>query len=440
MTAARNTGAIVAAKPAAIAAEAPDLLPLSPALMFEGLLRWLPTALLLVNPEGSVIHINERAATLLRVSDIAGDLRRLADFPSYLQPLSDIFATETSTDLIRQEVSLTFPAEGDAQSSQSRVIGYTLRHEQLPGVGAVRALVFSDITEILKEKAAAEQIKHELFQTKKMAAMGNLIAGVAHELNNPLIAIHMSADLSRRSVERLLDDAHRGLKHLTPADWLLTVESSLSRTLNEVERVQGATTQATALVSDLLDYSRPGRLELSQVDAVDFVEMLLSQWEATILAADATGQPVTVRVHRPEQIPMVSLDPVRMEQVLFHVVRNAVEASTVTRPCQLSVAFKVLYDEQDPQKSRLHLVVSDNGVGMSPELTERAFEPFFTTKGRHSTGLGLSQAFVTVERHGGQLSLTSQPGQGTQVTIALPYPEAEPPRHSSQTTQQDARR
>jgi signal transduction histidine kinase len=394
----------------------------SPSSLFEGLLRWLPTALLLVDPDGKMLHLNERGAAVLQVTDQAASLSHLNELPACLEPLKALFnhSATGGEDQIRQEVSLTF-----APGQEARTIGYTLRHEQLPGVGPVRALVFSDITDILKEKAAAEQIKAELSQSKKMAAMGNLIAGVAHELNNPLIAIHMSADLTRRSVDRLLDESQTGLNQLSAKDWLLTVQSALSRTMDEVERVQGANQQATALVSDLLNYSRPGRLELELVDMASFIQKLLDQWHDTILAPANPALPrVAVTLVQPAIAPLLEVDVVKMEQVFFHLVRNAVEACANQANSQLTIAFKVLFDGDDAKKSRLLITLTDTGVGMSGELLERAFEPFFTTKGRQSTGMGLGQAYMTVERHGGHLSLSSQPGVGTTATVSLPYPDA----------------
>lgn len=401
------------------------------ATALDALLHWLPTALVLVLPTtGRLLHLNERAAETLRVERAtATRWQTLADFPAHLAPLVQrLQRPPEAGDEIRQEVTLQFPND-----SKPRVIGYSLRLQTLHGIGPAWALVFSDITRVLEEKAAGERLKDELFQTKKMAAMGNLITGVAHELNNPLIAIHMSAKLSCLSVERLLEEARTSpLAQSNPQAWLVDVETGLGRTLAEMQRVLNATLQANTLVGDLLNYSRPTRLDLQLVDLFAYVQDRIDGWQATLLQVPH----VRCVLVPPSRSILLKIDPLKMEQVLFHVLQNAIEAIDEQQTGMVSVAFQEQYHAEQPEQSQVLMLITDTGCGMRPEQLERVFEPFFTTKGAKGTGLGLSQAYVAVEQHGGHITLTSQPGQGTTVSISLPCPDMDPlPTHASSGTE-----
>lgn len=388
--------------------------------LLNSALQWLPTAMILCDSNLNLAIINDKASELLglgSVSQAHKQLRNLATWPQGLKPLAQVFANAATTgDQLRQEVTLVLP-----QWPEPRTLGYSLRQQHLPYLGDMWVLLFSDITDILKEKAAGEALKDELYQAKKMAAMGNLTAGVALELNNPLIAIHMSASLCSLSVEKLLHEADH--QHLTDSNrlWLAQVNQGLARTLAEMDRVQAATQQASTLVDELLTYSRPGRLELELVEWQSFISGLLTQWQPTLLAQ---LPPEAIKLPAQKSPLLLEIDKVKVEQVLYQLLRNAVQAESPNRPLQLAFNYHVVRHPSDATQNKLRVTLTDNGVGMTPACLERAFEPFFTTKGSGGTGLGLSQAYVSMERHRGSMGLTSQLNEGTMAWLHLPFETA----------------
>ena len=240
-----------------------------------------------------------------------------------------------------------------------------------------------------RERAAAQAQRQQeaLFQREKLAAMGALLANVAHELNNPLAIILMQADLLR-------EDADSG---------------PLAETAAELTQ---AATRCERLVRAFLTLARQHAPERTVVDLntlmTDTLELL-----APLLRVDD----VAVDLRLAGALPRLWADPHQLQQVLVNLLTNAQQAlRDVARPRQ--VTLTTWYDPACPQVT---LEVADTGPGMPPAIRTRIFEPFFTTKAPGvGTGLGLPLCQGIIESHGGTMSVTSLPGQGTTFRIALP--------------------
>jgi PAS domain S-box-containing protein len=233
-----------------------------------------------------------------------------------------------------------------------------------------------DITERLRLQA-------EIMKQDRLASVGLLAAGVAHELNNPLTSLSMQA-------RKLRDEAdQRGLD----AD----VRASL-------ERMDDAAQRMTSIIADLLSLARPA----SQPQAhVDVAKVLTST--VALLRAGLTPCPrVTVDL---EPLPAINGYASKLGQVFLNVLKNAVQAVEGMPEGEVRVRGRVSRDA-------LEIVVQDNGAGIQPDVLPRVSQPFFTTK-PHGTGLGLWISHELLAQHGGRLDLTSVPGEGTKVTIAL---------------------
>ncbi len=254
--------------------------------------------------------------------------------------------------------------------------------------GAV--LYDGSIEDLTERKRAEEQLQrqHEaLVQTEKLAAMGQLLAGVAHELNNPLSVLLGQAALLRETVR---DQPVAG----------------------RVEKIAKAAERCARIVKNFLALARQHpperqRVWLNQV-VHEAVELL-----AYALRVDT----VEVTLDLAEDLPVLWADPHQLHQVVVNLITNAHHAMRGTPPPRrLTLATR-----HNPQLGCVFVEVADTGPGIPPEITSRIFEPFFTTKPPgEGTGLGLSLCQGIIEAHRGTIRVNSQPGHGALFLIELP--------------------
>jgi signal transduction histidine kinase len=257
---------------------------------------------------------------------------------------------------------------------------------------AVTLRLLRSIEELRAQQTAAEH-------AERLAGLGRLVAGVVHELNNPLTAVNM---YSETLAEKLAAAGH------DPAD----VEK-LRAILEAGRRIQ-------RLARDLAAYARPAAAIREPVDLAAAVE------EALRLAKPALKESSARVDLRLEPAPPVEGTRASLVQVILNLVRNAARA--IRRGGQIAVSLL-------PDGGEVRLVVEDDGDGMPPEVAARAFEPFFTTtRGGEGIGLGLPIARGIAERHGGTVSLETAPGAGTKVTVRLPASRAAPAFKGSEST------
>ena len=247
------------------------------------------------------------------------------------------------------------------------------------GDPSTTVLLFDDQTE-------RRQLQDQLIQSEKMSAIGQLIAGIAHDLNNPLASVVGFADFLSE-----LKDVPAGIRE------------PLSVIREEAER-------ASNIVKNLLGFARKQERQRRPVNLAPMLESTLA-----LLRNQLLGYHVEARVDIEPDLPLVALDPNQMQQVLVNLINNAAQAVASTgRPGTVTVRARRLLDG-------VAIDVADDGPGMSRELAEQVFEPFFTTKGvGEGTGLGLSMVYGIVKQHGGYVGIASELGVGTRVTVHLP--------------------
>ena len=236
--------------------------------------------------------------------------------------------------------------------------------------GRLGSLMFlRDLTEVRRLEA-------EVRRREKLAAVGNLAAGVAHELRNPLSSIKGYATyFGGRFPEGSAD------------------REAAQVMVKEVERLNRA-------IGDLIGLSRPTDIRPRMTGMRRLIGDTLR-----LIGQDAANHKVAIRFDAPEVLPDVAIDPDRMRQVILNLCLNGLEAMPDGGELFLSL---------HPEPDALRLEIRDTGVGIAPDALPHIFDPYFTTKGQ-GTGLGLATVHKIMEAHGGSISVTSEPGQGGKV-------------------------
>jgi len=236
-----------------------------------------------------------------------------------------------------------------------------------------------------------KRAQDSLLQSEKLASIGLLASGVAHELNNPLTSILMNVNLLMEEI----DD-----------------QSDLYR---ELHRISDDTVRCKRIIDDLRDFSRRHELEIQSCELNEVVRKSVD-----LISPQLKHSAITMVGPSYAKLPLISCDPGRMEQVLMNVFVNAIQAM----PAGGSLAVRT-----GTRENFAEIVVQDTGMGISTEARGKIFDPFFTTKS-DGTGLGLSIVYRIMEEHGGKVEIESVtrdeilPGEerssGTKVRLLLP--------------------
>jgi two-component system NtrC family sensor kinase len=265
------------------------------------------------------------------------------------------------------------------------------------GIVHLDALI-RDVSERKKLDDETRGIYHQLLQAEKMAALGQTISGVAHELNNPLATILSWAErLSQKG--KLEPSAQRGLEII----------------LGEAER-------AARIVRQLLTFARKRQTTRAMIDVNQTVRETLAlrayeQHVSNITTIDALSA----------GLPLVFADGYQLQQVLLNLIINAEQAMLSSH----GRGVLVVRTWHDQDHDAVVLEINDDGPGVPEELQPKVFDPFFTTKevGK-GTGLGLTVAYAIVQEHGGRIRLESRPGGGASFFIELPVTGNASPAHA----------
>jgi two-component system, NtrC family, sensor kinase len=237
-----------------------------------------------------------------------------------------------------------------------------------------------------------EEHQEELVQSGKLASIGTLTSGVAHELNNPLNNISMIAQTYLHLYDSLGDKER--------LDFMSQIDAQCER--------------ARDIVVNLLDFSRVRPRTFAVADIGRVVKESLKLVENQLAMNN-----IECVLKMPEGLPSVHVNANRIKQVLINVLTNAIQA--MPKGGRLTVEVALAGDLH-----HVNVAITDTGVGIPPEVLPRIFDPFFTTNQvGQGTGLGLSVSYGIIKRHGGTLSVRSEPGKGSTFTVALPVLEEE---------------
>ncbi|MBI4240403.1 MAG: GAF domain-containing protein [Candidatus Rokubacteria bacterium] len=268
---------------------------------------------------------------------------------------------------------------------------FTPEEKELMGLLADHAAIALENARVYQQlKGQVEELQRsqaQLLQTEKLAAMGSLLAGVAHELNNPLSVVLGLASFLRQAVK----------------------DGPLAEPKGDIAE---AAERCARIVTNFLALARRQPPERRKVQLNRVCEEAVE-----LLAYSLRVDNVELTLELAEDLPTLWADPHQLHQVLVNLMTNAHHAMRESPPPRRLT----LTTRHDPAQARICLQVVDTGPGIPPEIQRRIFEPFFTTKPLgQGTGLGLSICHGIVESHGGSIRLESQPGQGAVFVVDLP--------------------
>jgi two-component system sensor histidine kinase HydH len=333
----------------------------------------MANGLLSIDPQGEVVSFNRLALELLGVEERAIKGMKLSDMIDFeasgiQETLStcrpvlerEIYHLNVSRGPVPLAVSVT-PIVGDEDKCKGAVI-------------------------ILRDLREIKRLEEKVRRSEKLAAVGKLAAGVAHEIRNPLSSIRGFAQFLRHAlVDRPKDREYAEIM------------------VKEVDRMN-------KVVTDLLTFARPLKAELTSTDFQELLEHVLR-----LVQADAQGRGVEIHKNISEDLPGIDLDANQMTQCLLNLTLNALQVLDAGGSIEVGATMAADY-------SRLLIWVEDDGSGIPAEDLDKIFDPFFTTR-EQGTGLGLAIVHTIVENHNGEIRVESpvpEKNKGTRFTISIP--------------------
>ena len=361
---------------------------------YRGLMEAAPDGMVVVNQSGEIVLLNVQAEKQFgyRRDELLGqNVTNIIPEGFAERLIAD--ALRTTAEALAQQIGTGIELNGRRKDGSSFPIEIMLS----PLESAEGILVTAAIRDISERK----QLARQLYQSQKMEAVGQLTGGIAHDFNNLLGVIIGNLDL----LERLVTGNEAAIKR--------------------VQTAQKAATRGADITRRLLVFSTNEELKPSVVLLGDSVQNTIE------LAARALGAEIKIITHVNKPVPSLFVDPAGLESALLNLVMNARDAMPEGGSIIIASQVRNIDDSHpavhagDLKAGRYVCVsVTDTGSGMSREILERAFEPFFTTKPRNKgTGLGLAMVYGFVKRSGGAVRVYSELGQGTTVSLYLPFVE-----------------
>lgn len=355
-----------------------------------------------------VVEQHRHALLARRVAKSHVDATLVVDFTGVIR-----FANDAAEEILRSEatpvvVGSVFPhviIPGETTELSFEGVGtLEARCTTMPWDNETAYLVsMRDISDRLR----AEELRRRLAHTSRLAAMGQLAAGVAHELNNPISYIRSNLELSLEHLQEVSQALQAG-RSLRPEEQLERIEEVIDMSK---DNLVGAMRMAS-IVGDFRMFSRIDKDEYELVDVSDLLESA-----CTMVRAEINHRAVLKKAL--DAVPMIVADRAKLTQVFTNILMNAAQAIAVGARADNQVGVRL-----SREGDSLVIMFTDTGVGIAEDLLERIFDPFFTTKPREvGTGLGLSLSMEIIRQHGGTIDASSSE-MGSLFRIILPIRSA----------------
>lgn len=341
-------------------------------LLNRSIMTSLTTGFAILDLKGHITFLNVSAERLL---DVEFNRARNQNLGEFWPELGEFVIRELSGAMPERhgELKLTRPDLGTRYIS---VAASDLLGPDNMRMGTI--LILDDVT-------SRRQLEERALRSEKLAAVGELAAGIAHEIRNPLASISGAIQM-----------LHRDLPPDEDSQKLMEIS------LREIERLN-------RLITDFLAYARPRPVNRVLINLREILEDITA-----LLVGAPENASLRVRVEVAPDLPELFADAAMLRQLMWNVIKNATEAARVRQPGVVWIKVTKAREE-----GRILIEVRDNGVGMTPEVRARIFDPFFTTK-HGGTGLGMSIVHQAVTSHGGLLEVETEQSVGTTLRILLP--------------------
>jgi PAS domain S-box-containing protein len=353
------------------------------------------------------------------------------EYVRYLTKRGEFGETDPETEIHRLRARISDHYSFERTRPDGTVI--EVRHSPMPDGGVV--LIYSDITERKRSEAeihaardAAEAAYRDLkaaqaslIQAEKMASLGQLTAGIAHEIKNPLNFVNNFAGLSVELLDELKETAAPAINALGE-EKRAEIDETITMLTGNLEKIAEHGRRADGIVKSMLEHSRGSSGERRSVDLNGLIEEALNLAYHGGRAQDASFN-ITLERHFAEAIAPIELVPQDITRVCLNLFGNGFYAATKRQKQGSDPKFKpTLKVSTRDLGDTVEINIRDNGVGIPPEIKDKLFQPFFTTKPTgEGTGLGLSISYdIVTQEHGGRITVDSQIGKFTEFTVRLP--------------------
>lgn len=352
--------------------------------LFEAFIQHAPNPMALMDPIGQYVMINDTAASFYGETPealiAAGATKINARFPEAEAVIVPMFARVARNQEFEAVSTFFRMMDGELRQFNFALFPILDAEGNLAYIGNIS----HDVTEERQARAALMASRDALHRSEKLAALGSLLAGVSHELNNPLAAVIGQAALLSEDLEN-------------------------TEHADRIAKIKRAADRCARIVQSFLAMARQKAPESRSVDINDQVRAAIELTEYQMRADN-----VVLQVHLARELPQIKADPDQLHQVMVNLLTNARQA------LEDKDGDRVIAVTTSVRQNRIRLSVADNGKGFDAATRDRLFDPFFTTKAvGKGTGIGLSYSLGIIEAHGG--TITIEPAKiGTVFVITLP--------------------
>jgi signal transduction histidine kinase len=355
---------------------------LSPATDFESVVDNLEDAVALFSPDGKLIFSNPAMGTVLpQFATVSGCLAEMA-------PDNDAIRT-----LIERTLA-SHQGQGPIDRGSELLL---MTHPIDDGEGHfVGAMLVARNLEFMN------QVHSTLAYSRKLAALGRLMAGVAHEVKNPLNAMTIHLELLKNKAAKLAASsapASPGTGHRAAGIGAADLDKHIDILSSEIQRLD-------QVLNGFLRFARPDELKLQPVHLANVVSDIV-----TTVTPEADARRINVKYECPRDLAQINADPAMLRQAILNLALNAIQAMPD------GGYLRILC--HGGARGRIEVDVEDTGVGIPPENLQKIFDLYFTTKEKGS-GIGLSMVYRIVQLHGGEVEVQSTPGMGTRFRLVFP--------------------